>query len=171
MDQRHAQFFRDQMAQLIEREFPSTCRVLEAVPDDGREYRPDDKSRTAWQLATHIATADLWFLDGVINGAYTWDPEAGEKAVAQFQTIADVVAFYKRELPSRLERLRAVPGERLTAELDFFGMMKRPAVTFLGLANNHSVHHRGQLCTYLRAMGSKVPPVYGDSADFPLEMA
>jgi uncharacterized damage-inducible protein DinB len=44
-------------------------------------------------------------------------------------------------------------------------------VTFLGLANNHSVHHRGQLCTYLRAMGSKVPPVYGDSADFPLEMA
>jgi uncharacterized damage-inducible protein DinB len=28
-----------------------------------------------------------------------------------------------------------------------------------------SVHHRGQLSTYLRPMGSKVPSIYGPSAD------
>ena len=44
-------------------------------------------------------------------------------------------------------------------------MMQRPGVTYLGLANNHSVHHRGQLAAYLRAMGSKVPALYGESAD------
>ena len=28
-----------------------------------------------------------------------------------------------------------------------------------------AVHHRGQLTTYLRPMGSKVPSIYGPSAD------
>jgi uncharacterized damage-inducible protein DinB len=27
------------------------------------------------------------------------------------------------------------------------------------------IHHRGQLTTYLRAMGAKVPSIYGGSAD------
>jgi uncharacterized damage-inducible protein DinB len=43
--------------------------------------------------------------------------------------------------------------------------MKQPNVTYLGFANNHSIHHRGQLAAYLRAMGSKVPAIYGTSAD------
>jgi uncharacterized damage-inducible protein DinB len=46
-----------------------------------------------------------------------------------------------------------------------FGAIKMPGVNFLGLAIKHSVHHRGQLSTYLRAMGSKVPGIYGPSAD------
>ena len=33
------------------------------------------------------------------------------------------------------------------------------------LCNNHMVHHRGQLATYLRPMGGKVPSMYGGSFD------
>ncbi|MDE3137033.1 MAG: hypothetical protein KGL59_10700, partial [Acidobacteriota bacterium] len=33
----------------------------------------------------------------------------------------------------------------------------------------HSVHHRGQLSSYLRAMGGKVPGIYGPTADTPKE--
>lgn len=43
-----------------------------------------------------------------------------------------------------------------------------PAASFPGMANNHGVHHRGQLAAYLRAMGSKVPAIYGGSADEPM---
>lgn len=167
MDQKHAQLLRDYMTGLMEGELAATCRVLAAVPDDKRDYRPDEKSRTAWELATHIATADMWFLDSVINGAFAFDPEASKRALAQFNTVSDVVAYYKRELQVRIQQLRDMPADQLAADVDFFGMMKQPAVSFLGLTNNHSVHHRGQLCAYLRAMGSKVPTVYGDSADEP----
>jgi uncharacterized damage-inducible protein DinB len=38
------------------------------------------------------------------------------------------------------------------------------------LMNNHSIHHRGQLATYLRPMGAKVPRIYGGSADEPMEL-
>lgn len=147
-------------------------RLVHARPAHGidarRDYKPDEKSRTAWELATHLATTDMWFLDGIINGAFSFDPEASKKAESQFGKVAEVVAFYERELPARLKQLRALPAEKLAAEVDFFGMMKQPGVWFLGMANNHSVHHRGQLCTYLRAMGSKVPAIYGGSTDEPM---
>jgi uncharacterized damage-inducible protein DinB len=80
---------------------------------------------------------------------------------------ADAVARYKEKIPLALDRVRAMPGEKLTAVIDMFGMMKAPLIGFLAMAAKHSVHHRGQLGTYLRPMGGKVPGIYGPSADTP----
>jgi uncharacterized damage-inducible protein DinB len=44
-------------------------------------------------------------------------------------------------------------------------MFQMPAVSFLALSQNHTIHHRGQLSTYLRPMGGKVPSIYGESYD------
>ncbi len=44
-------------------------------------------------------------------------------------------------------------------------MMQMPAILYCTLALNHSIHHRGQLSTYLRPMGGKVPAIYGESYD------
>jgi uncharacterized damage-inducible protein DinB len=49
--------------------------------------------------------------------------------------------------------------------------MKMPNAAYIGFAQNHSVHHRGQLAAYLRAMGGKVPSIYGGSADEPFAAA
>ncbi len=160
-----AVFLAEQMVNGMQGEFPSTCKVLAAVKDDTRDYKPDPKSRSAWEVATHIATSDIWFLESVINGAFVYNPEAAKAAEAQFKTVADVVAFYEQQLPAKLAEVRAMTGEQLTRMVDFFGMMQMPAVSFLTMANNHSIHHRGQLAAYLRALGSKVPDIYGPSAD------
>ena len=56
-------------------EVPATALVLAAVKDDNRDYKPDPKSRSAWALATHLATADQWFIDSIAQGAFAWDPE------------------------------------------------------------------------------------------------
>lgn len=153
------------LAGLWEGEFPATCQVLAAVKDDNRAYKPDAKSRTAWELATHLATADIWFIESILNGKFEWNPDAAKQAESQFKSVNDVVEFYKRTFPEKLKQLRALPAEQLTATVSFFGMMEMPNVKFIGFANNHSIHHRGQLAAYLRAMGSKVPNIYGPSAD------
>ncbi|MGE3616936.1 MAG: DinB family protein, partial [Gemmatimonadales bacterium] len=127
-----------------------------------------DKSRTAWELATHLATTDVWFLDSVLNGAFAWDPEAGKKAEASFRSVADVVAYYEKTFPAKIDAVLAMPGKDLAKTIDFFGFMQGPAVGFMGMGNNHGIHHRGQLAAYLRAMGSKVPAIYGGSADEPM---
>jgi uncharacterized damage-inducible protein DinB len=168
MDTRQAEFLIDQFASLWEEEHPATCAVLEAVPDGRRDYKPDEKSRTAWELVTHIATSDVWFIDSVINSKFVFDQAKAKAHEESFRTVAEVVAFYKQQIPGRLNAARAVNGEQLAADVDFFGIMKRPGAAWLGFASNHSIHHRGQLAAYLRSMGSKVPAIYGPSADGPM---
>jgi DinB family len=137
-----------------EGEFAATCQVLAAVKDDKRGYKPDPKS-----------LADIWFIDSIINGAFVWDPEKAKAAEGSLKSVADVVSFYKKTFPEKLNALRALPAEKFTEVIDFFGFMKMPRASFVAMANNHSIHHRGQLAAYLRAHGAKVPNIYGPSAD------
>ena len=160
-----AAFLAQQLSNMIEQEHPTTLRVLKAVPDAGRDYRPDDKSRTAWELATHIAQSNVWFLDSIVKGGFEFNKDAAKAQIDGFGNVAGVVAYYEQALPAALARVRAMPGEDLLKVLDFFGVFQWPGVQFLGFSNNHGIHHRGQLAAYLRAAGSKVPSIYGPSAD------
>jgi uncharacterized damage-inducible protein DinB len=148
------------IGQQLQNEWTTTYKVLAAVPEGKKDYKPEPNSRSAWELATHIATADVWFLDGVLAGKF--DKPEGEQAPAP--NISGVADWYKKEFPSRLERVVALDGNKLTEIIDFFGM-KMPAVQYLVFTLVHMVHHRGQLATYLRPMGSKVPSIYGGSYD------
>jgi uncharacterized damage-inducible protein DinB len=165
MNAEEAKAATDVIAVMWEGEFRATCQVLAAVKDENRDYKPDPKSRTAWELATHLATADIWFIDSIVSGQFQWNPEAAKQAVARFASVADVVEFYRKTFPEKIKALRGLPGETMAETIDFFGMMKMPRAQFVAFANNHSIHHRGQLAAYLRALGSKVPNIYGPSAD------
>lgn len=171
MTPEQASFLAQQYAQLMQGEYAATRKVLAAVKDDTRHYKPDEKSRTAWELATHLATADVWFLDSILGGQFTWDPEKVKEVEGRFKSVAEIVAFYEGTFPDKLKAIQAMAAPDLAKSISFFGMMEMPAVSFLGMANNHSIHHRGQLAAYLRAMGSRVPAIYGGSADEPMQGA
>jgi uncharacterized damage-inducible protein DinB len=171
MNAEQAKFLIEYFANMMNEEGKVTAKVLAAVPDDKRDYKPDDKSRSAWDLATHLALGDVWFLDSIINGSFAFDPDVEKRQSESFKSVQDVVAFYKKEYPAKLAELRNLPAEKLTKIVDFFGMMQLPNAAYIGFANNHSTHHRGQLASYLRAMGSKVPAIYGGSADEPMQAA
>jgi uncharacterized damage-inducible protein DinB len=165
MNPEQAKAAAEAMTSLWKGEFPATVQVLSAIKDENRDYKPDPKSRSAWELATHLATADVWFIDSIRDGKFDWNPEAGKQREAQFKSVSDVVEFYKKTFPEKLATLTALPADKQTEVLDFFGVMQKTRAEWIGFANNHSVHHRGQLAAYLRAMGSKVPNIYGPSAD------
>jgi uncharacterized damage-inducible protein DinB len=165
MNPEQAKAAADVIAGMWENEFRATCQVIGAVNTGNREYKPDAKSRSAWEIAKHIAQSDVWFLDCITNGVFQFDEEQSKKMDAQFTSIQDVLDFYQKTFPEKLKALRAVPAEKMAEPLDFMGFMKMPRTSFVAFANNHSMHHRGQLAAYLRAMGSKVPDIYGPSAD------
>jgi uncharacterized damage-inducible protein DinB len=148
-------------------EVETTKRVLAAVPDSRSDYRPDPNARTAWELAWHLANTDVQFLDGIADLKFTMaTPEAADKP----KTVAEIVEWYDRNFKRAADRVRAMSPQQLLTPIDFYGVFNFPAALYLGFLNNHSIHHRGELATYLRPMGSKVPSIYGGSYDEPFQM-
>jgi len=149
----------------IQNEFETTKKVIRAVPDDKKSYKPDPKSMTAHELAWHIATSEVFFLDGVLAGKF----EMSGEQPAPPPTIGAILEWYDNVHKERIAKLQSLAADKLVQSLEFFGVMQLPAVAFLNLMNLHTSHHRGQLSTYLRPMGAKVPSIYGGSADEPFQ--
>ena len=146
----------------IESESVATRKVIAAVPHGNRDFKPDPKSRTAWEIAVHLAISDMWFADSILSGKFEW---AGEPPTPKEMTDPAAVAkWHEKHLGERLAKLRAMTPEQLVRPVEAFGRTA-PGVTWLSMMNNHQIHHRGQLAAYLRAAGSKVPAIYGASAD------
>ena len=163
MDPADAKTVRDFLLATLETEVPVTARVFGAVPVDQLAYRPDSVSKTALDLIRHITLEDEWFLNAVADGRF--GPLPDQSDACGLMAPADAVAQYTTRVTAAMARVKALSGEALTREVDLLGAFRMPAVQFLSLMIRHSAHHRGQLSSYLRAMGGKVPAIYGPSAD------
>jgi uncharacterized damage-inducible protein DinB len=160
--------YREMMLQGIANEVQTTKKVLSAIPENKKEYRPDPNARTAWELAWHLANSDVQFLDGIADGKFSFETADDEHKP---HTVAQLVAWYDENMTRATERVRKLNPEQLVQALDFYGVFSLPAAFYLGFLNNHSIHHRGQLATYLRPMGAKCPSIYGGSYDYPWQGA
>ena len=149
---------------VIDEEIPTTQKVIRAIPEEGRDYKPDETSRSALEIARHLAVGDLFFLDAVANGAFGEWSEGAEKAIT---TIEGSAAAFDERWPAALDKVRGLDGEALAKPLSMMGAFELPTVVYLSFLIRHHVHHRGQLTAYVRAAGGKVPSVYGGSADEP----
>jgi uncharacterized damage-inducible protein DinB len=140
----------------------TTKKILEAVPPNKMDYKPDPASRSAIELTRHIAAADNRFVETVINGVFDTNPAMIPENV---KTPAEIASWYEERYAKNFEALGKVSGEQLVKILDFRGMFQWPAVKFAIFGLHHTIHHRGQLASYLRCMGAKVPAIYGESYD------
>ena len=137
----------------------TTRNVLARIPD-GSDYRPDPKSRTAQEIAWQIVCEERMIIEALENGKAEWNPPAAPA------TMKDVLAAYEKDSADMERRWRAVTAEQWDGTLDFFGS-QRPASPLAWSFLFDIVHHRGQITTYLRPMGSAVPQIYGPSGDEP----
>jgi uncharacterized damage-inducible protein DinB len=157
-----AKFLLDMALPTIKREQVTTRTIIEAIPLDKGDYRPDNVARTALELAWHVVAAEKRFLAGIAAGEFDFAPINRPETV---RNSADIAAWYEETFKANLAKLEQLSGEQLAKIVDFRGMLQLPAVAFLTMSQNHSIHHRGQLSTYLRPMGAKVPAIYGESYD------
>ena len=156
--------YRQMMLEAFTNEVQTTKKILAAIPDTKRDYRPDPNGRTAWELAWHLAECDVDFLDSIADLKFSMETvEKKDKP----GTVAELIAWYDKNITRAMNRVRSLNAQQLLTPVNFFGVFNLPVAFYLGFLNNHSVHHRGALATYLRPMGSKVPSIYGGSYDEP----
>lgn len=147
-----------------EKESAATRNVLSRIPE-GSDYRPDPKSRLAREIAWLIVREEIALGDGLRRGQLEWTE------VSAPSTMKEVLAEYDRAHDRITGELRAMDAADWEKRVPFvFGGQQ--VMNETAFDNGFGflfdiVHHRGQLTTYLRAMGSTVPQIYGPSADEP----
>ena len=147
------------IGQNLQGEWMHTYKAINAINDAKKDYKPQGDSRTAWDLALHIAICDVGFLQAVATNNFANFP-----AKTNATNIPQLAEWYKHEMPKALEKVLALDGNHLAQSVEAWGR-SMPSVSYLMFCNNHMVHHRGQLTTYIRPTGGKVPAMYGGSFD------
>ena len=142
------------------KESKTTSKVLSRIPE-GSDYRPDPKSRTAREIAWQIVGEEKMIIEALETGKVEWAPGTPPA------TMKELCDAYDRQSAEIVRRWQALPAARWDGTLDFFGR-QRPASPMAWSFLFDIVHHRGQITTYLRPMGSTVPQIYGPSADEPM---
>ncbi|HLF57720.1 MAG TPA: DinB family protein [Thermoanaerobaculia bacterium] len=140
-------------------ESKTTRNVLARIPE-GSDYRPDPKSRTAHEIAWQIVCEEKMIIEALESGRAEWAPPPTPA------TMKEVLQAYEEQSAELDQRWKKLPAERWNGTLEFFGS-RRPASPMAWSFLFDIVHHRGQISTYLRPMGSTVPQIYGPSADEP----
>lgn len=141
-------------------------RVAGAVLEDGMEYRPDPKSRCSRELIEHLIGHNLDLAELIDDGVIH------HRNHVPFSSLDDALAQLDASLGTALDKVQAIDEESWQLPAKFFVgeqvIMEGSRERLAWLLFLDAVHHRGQLSTHLRAMGSKVPPMYGPSADEPM---
>ena len=151
--------------QSLEGESVITRKVIAAIPPGQLDFKLGEKGYSAGKIAWHIVRSEGWFAQSLIDGAFGGEGEGDPPA-----TLVEMLAWYDANVPALTAKVKELSGERLLQKLDFFGAYDMPAVMYLEFWKNHSIHHRGYLAAYLRAMNAHVPSIYGGSADEPFQM-
>jgi uncharacterized damage-inducible protein DinB len=149
-------------------EAATTQRVLAAVPEKNITWKPDPKSRSAIELTAFVAghafvlATMLETCEFKSSGPMT-PPKSIKEAAGMFDAMLPKVekalkSVDEKTWDSKIAKLYA-PNGTVMQEAPLGGMAW---FTLFDL-----IHHRGQLSTYIRPMGGKVPSIYGPSADDP----
>jgi uncharacterized damage-inducible protein DinB len=148
-----------------ENEAAATRKVISRIPE-GSDYRPDPKSRTAREIAWLIVREETVLAQGLERGTLEW---AEQPAPATMKEILDA---YDRNRANVIQKFQAIEPARWERRVPFM-FNGQQVMNETGYDNAWGflldiIHHRGQLSTYLRPMGSTVPQIYGPSADEPM---
>ncbi len=154
----------------LERELAVTRKVLAAVPTDRLDWKPHAKSMSLGQLAIHVATLPEWMTQtlarDVLDFASAPRPPKSVANSAELLKLFDDRAAALREAVAAFDPAAWDAPWSLKNGAQVFTTQPRSKV-FRVWDLNHMVHHRGQLCLYLRLLEVRVPTVYFNTADDP----
>jgi len=143
-------------------ETPLMLEVLRAFPADKLAYKPHEQSSSAeaifWTIVRGLITRNEVAARGEAD-LTPGPPLSYRTMLAQFEELSSALA-------DKLGHLTQAQWEQ-TARLRAGGevVLEKTMGEVLWLFHFDLIHHRGQLTTYLRPMGRRVPSIYGKSGD------
>ena len=151
-------------------EIANTRKLLASLPEEHFNYKSHEKAMSMSQLANHIAEIPTW-----IPATFLY-PELDFAKIKYeaptHKTVAELLAYFDKNAAEATEQMKLVSNETLAenwtlrnGENIYFTMPKMSVYRMFVM--NHTIHHRGQLTAYIRAVNAKVVGMYGPTADEP----
>ena len=146
-----------------EKEAAATRKVISRIPQARSDYRADPKARNAREIAWLIVREEILLVQGLEKGVLEW------VELPTPETVQEILETYDRHHNTVTKSMHALPLSQWERKVPFMFDGKE-IMNETGYGNAwgfffDQIHHRGQLSTYLRPMGSTVPSIYGPSAD------
>ncbi|HXE56268.1 MAG TPA: DinB family protein [Tepidisphaeraceae bacterium] len=153
----------------LDRELDVTRTVLDRLPEAQFNFKPHEKSMSLGRLASHVADLPNWVY--VTLAQDELDAATAER-LPESTTHADLLARFDRHADAAREAAARFDIANLNRDWTMRNgpqvIVTRPRLTVYRLwCLNHLVHHRAQLCLYLRLLNVPVPTVYFNTADDP----
>ena len=148
---------------LLDEEKGRFLGVLNAVPPDKLEWRPEARSRTAGELLGHLIGHEQDLVELIETGIIN------HRIQVPYDDHAHAVSLFRAGREEAVAKLDSIDDAAWASEGQFLVngnvIYRLPRMQLAWILFLDAVHHRGQLSTYLRPMGSKCPSIYGPSAD------
>ena len=142
----------------LEREAVASRKAIERTPEGENTWKPHERSMELGYLMIELDELDL---DSPSGASFRTRPAASRADL--LQQLDEGLARSRKALENTSEvhlntTWRLKMGDQVLTEGPRYAMIADGALS-------HLAHHRGQLTVYLRLKESKVPAIYGPSAD------
>jgi uncharacterized damage-inducible protein DinB len=154
----------------MNREVERSRRALEQVPDGKFDWKPHEKSMIFGYLAEMVATIPTWITMEINQDELDVAPaKSSREGQPRKETSGDLLKALDQSAADARKALEGTSDEHLMTNWRLLArgqvVAEEPRHVMIQDTINHWAHHRGQMTVYLRLMGSKVPAIYGPSAD------
>ena len=153
-------------------EYAAFLDVFKSLPPGRLDYRPHPDSRSAGELVALLVSVEQSCLELCSDRKTSYASGLRWHTPSGSRTLEEMIAAYQehhRALAHKLNSLDDATWNHqawlIRGEQEI--ILKDTVGGLLWIALFDAVHHRGQLSTYIRPMGGKVPSIYGPSGDAP----
>jgi len=141
-----------------------TIRLLEALPPDQYDFRPDPKGRSIGEMAWHLSEIDACLSFGIAAGRFSFEDEPPD--LKRPREIRLLAPGYRRVHEQAVARLEGLQADRLDEAVTFFDGRRLTIRDVLwSELLHHLIHHRGQLVLMCRMAGGAPLGLYGPNRE------
>lgn len=138
-----------------------TEQVLALIKPEHMAWRPEPGALTVGEMLEHLWVSEEGVRRVALEGNFAYYETRipqGLRATLKKQDLQENLAKLARVHRETLASVGAFPLERFEEERthEALGFRRKVSIILLGI-NEHEIHHRAQLMTYLRMLGSPVP--------------
>lgn len=157
---------KSQLDYTLNRAMKTLDKAIMLIPDDKLSWKPSDDSMSIADLGIHVYMCSLVYMAGTVKGEFTNDDYSIIPFDSKNVKSASEIVEYGEKVKSYIrENLPKLTEANLDEKVIYgcWGGAKIGGFESLATILEETIHHRGQLCVYLRMIGIKPPFIYDPS--------